>query len=124
MNPPGVGGDGSKVKKKCINMKHWGDTASKGVETAHGTIRKSTLYRPETRTHTQKIIYSRIRLGPHSCRGARKREPMKVSITVSPFFHFTKRISPLVCFTISPYKLVCILCTISPYLLYHFNIMR
>ena len=37
--PPGVCGGGSKVKKKCINLKYREDKAPKGVGAACDTIR-------------------------------------------------------------------------------------
>ena len=113
-NPPGVGGGGRKVKKKCIDRKKRRGTASKGVGLARGTIRQSTRHRPGTRCRIRQLMDSRSGLGPHRRRGARKRGLMKVSIIIAPFYHFTQRISPLLCFTILPCELVCIFCTISP----------
>ena len=46
--PPGVCGGGSKVKKKCINLKYREDKAPKGVGAACDTIRWSTWHLPET----------------------------------------------------------------------------
>ena len=76
------------------------------------------------RRRMQQLMDSRSDLGPHCWRGVWKRGLTKASITISPFQHFENRISPLVCFTISPCELVCILCTISAYLLHHFTITR
>ena len=123
-NSPNVRGGRSKVKKKFIDQKQRRDTASKGVGAACGTIRTSTRHRPEMRRQKQQLMEPRSGLGPHRRRGAQKRELMKASITVSLFYHFAERISPLVCFTISPCELVCIICTISLDLLHHFTIMR
>ena len=36
---PGVGGGGSKVKNKCIDLKHMEDTVLKGLGEARGVIR-------------------------------------------------------------------------------------
>ena len=90
------------------------------LDNQHGTAQRLLMQR----RRMQHLMDSRSGLGPHHRRGAWKRGLTKVSRTISPFFHFSKRISPLVCFTISPCELVCILCTISPYLLHHFAITR
>ena len=123
-SPPNVGGGVRKVKKKYIDQNQQGDTASKGVGAACGTIRTSTWHRPEMRRQKQQLMEPRSGLGPHRRSGAQKRGLMKVSITISSFFHFANRISPLVFFIISPCKLVCILCTISPDSLHPLTIIR
>ena len=76
------------------------------------------------RSQIQNLMESRIRIGTHRQRWVWKRGLAKASITVSQFFHFAKRISPLVCFKISPCEIVCVLCTISQYSLHLFTIMR
>ena len=123
-NPPSVGSGGSKVKKKWINPTQRGYTASKGFGAAWGKIRRSTRHCSQKRRRVHYLMESRSGIGPHRRREAQKRGLMKLSITVSPFFHFAERIYPLVCFTILPYELVYIICTISLDLLHHITIMR
>ena len=122
-NSPGVGGIERKVEKKRIDQNHLGDTASKGVGAVSGTIILSTWHRPETRRQMQQLMGPRSGLGTHHRRWVQKRGLTKVSITVFPFCHFTRRIYPLFCFNISPCELVCIICTVSSYIIHHFTIM-
>ena len=127
MNPPGVGGGKSKVKKKCINRKQQGIRHQRVLERIVGQLDSqidiNQIWLMWIRRMYQ-LIESRSGLGPHSRREAWKRNLTKVSITVSPFYNFVKMIYLLLCFYISPCELVCIICIISPYLLHHFTIMR
>ena len=115
---------GRKVKKKCIDRKQREDAASESIGEDRGAIRRSACYFPETRRWIQQMMNSRSGIGPHRWRGAQKRGLTKASLTVSLFCHFANIITAVVCLTISPYELVCILYTISPYLLHHFTIMK
>ena len=117
-----------KVKEKFINGKYQVDMASKGDREDSGVFRQSTWHWTDTKKRRDNVcgiqwiqewgLLTIIGWGLSNIRLT------KLSITISKFYHFSKKVPLLLCFTILPCALMCIIFTVTPYWFHHFKIPR